>query len=211
MQLAFAYLEEVRQAPSPDFEDTAGRKQQLNTLSLAAKRLEAATAHDPDAVLETMDDNNNPIHFTINELKAKVLLIEGLTHQVYDVKRALTALTAATEHDPQSAVAFYILGLAHAENRNKALAIDALQRAVALDPSDIDYRKELDRVENLSAAAVAAYKVTRAGEKIYGAGIKTANVGIRIYNVFVVLWNIFAITWNVVTFPIRLMARIGRA
>ncbi len=208
MQLAFAYLEEVRAAPSPGLEDTAERKELLNTLSLATKRLEAATAHDPDAMFETTDANGTPIRFTINELKAEVLLTEGLTHQIYDVARVLPAFSSATRHDPENARAFYALGVAHAVNMNKASAIEALQRAVALDPSNFEYRKELDRVENLSTAAVVVGKVTRTGEKVYDAGIKTANAGISIYNFFVVIWNIFAFTWNVVTFPLRLMGKI---
>lgn len=208
MELGLAYLEEVRAAKTPGLEDTADRKEQLNTLSLASKQLEAATRHDPDAIFERTDADGDASRFTINELKAEVLLTEGLTHQVYDVRRALPALTAATRHDPQNAFAFYILGLAHAENRNKGPAMDALKSAVTLDPSNIKFRKELDRVENLSGAAVAAYKVTRAGERIYDAGINTLNAGVFVYNIFVRIVNFFIITWRVLTFPLRLVWKI---
>jgi hypothetical protein len=199
MEIALAYLEEVRAAPSPGLEDTAARKELLNTLSLATKKLEAAARHDPDAILESEDKDGNPVRFTINDLKAWLLLQEGLTHQLYDVRRALPALTAATRHDPDNA---------RAENHNKAAAVEALKRAVVLDPGNIDFRKELDRVENLSAATVAAYKVTRAGERVYDTGIAVANAGIRVYNFGVIIWNIFAFTWNVLTFPLRLVHRI---
>ncbi len=200
MELANAYIDEVREAGLPDLDDEATRKQHLNTLSLASKQLDAAQRVDPDAILEGQDDKDCFYRLSISELKAQALLIEGLTHQVYDTRRAIPALVAATRADPSCANAFFALGLTHAANMNKAPAIEAFQRAVALDPKNLSYRKELNRVENVSEFEIVGYRATRAGEKMFDAGIKTANAGIRV-------WNIFAITWNIVTFPTRMTFR----
>ena len=84
-----------------------------------------------------------------------------------------------------------MLGLVHASNRNKQAAIAALRTAVALDPKNISYRKELNRVENLTTAEIAAFKVTRAGEQAVDAAALS--------------WNIFAVVWNIVMFPLRVV------
>ena len=55
------------------------------------------------------------------------------------------------------------------------------------DPKNIKYRKELNRVENLSAAEIAGYRATRAGEKAFDAAVMS--------------WNVFAVAWNIATFP----------
>ena len=67
---------------------------------------------------------------------------------------------------------------------------------MALDPKNIAYRKELNRVQNVSGAEIAAYRATRAGEKVFDASVTT--------------WNIFAIVWNIVTFPLRIVVGIFR-
>jgi tetratricopeptide (TPR) repeat protein len=204
LELAYAYIEEIRDADAPALDDEDTRKRHLNTLALASKQLDAAEKCDPDAILEGEDENDIPYRYSINELKADALLLEGITHQTYDTKRAVPALRRATTLNPNSAAPFYVLGLTYAANRNKAEAVVAFQRAVVLDPKNLSYRKELDRAQNLSGAEIAAYKATRAGERIFDAGVKTANAGIM-------AWNIFAVTWNIVTFPLRLMFGIFRA
>lgn len=202
LELALAYIEEVRAAPRPAIDDTDTRKRQLNTLALAAKQLDLAQRLDPDAVLET-ELEGVPLGFTVNELKSSALVLEGITHQVYDVKRALPALIAATELNPHNAHAFYILGLMQAANRSKSKAVAAFASAAALEPKNIDYRKELNRTQNMSEAEILAYHATRTGEKVVDGAVFTANI-------FIGLWNVFAITWNVLTFPLRLFFRILR-
>lgn len=207
LELAHAYIEEVREAERPGVEDKDMRKDQLNTLSLAAKQLDLAEQNDPDAVLEGQDAKDIPYRYTVNELKAEALLLEGLTHQMFDLRRAIPALQKATALNPNQAQAFYVLGLTHASNMNKAEAIVAYECAVALDPKNIVYRKELNRAQNMSVSEIAAFKATRAGERIFDAGIKTANSGIFVYNIGVYAWNVFAFCWNVVTFPLRLLLK----
>jgi tetratricopeptide (TPR) repeat protein len=203
LELAYAYIEEIRDANAPALDDEDTRKRHLNTLALAAKQLDAAQKLDPDAILEGQDENDIPYRYSVNELKADALLLEGITHQTYDTKRAIPALRRAITLNPNSAAAFYVLGLTHAANRNKAEAVAAFQRAVVLDPKNLSYRKELDRAQNLSGAEIAAYKATRAGERIFDAGVKTANAGIM-------AWNIFAVIWNIVTFPLRMVFGVFR-
>lgn len=201
MELALGYLEEVRAAERPAVDDEIGRKHQLNTLSLASKQLEKAEKLDPDAVLKAADADA-AFRVSINELKAEALFLEGTVHQAYDLRRAIPALVKSTALNPNDPRAFFVLGLTHAANHNKRHAIEALTRAVALDPGNLKYRLELDRAQNLSASEVAAYKVTRGAEHVFDAGVGVANAGI-------LLWNIFAVTWNVLTFPIRLVLRIA--
>mgnify|MGYP001313739122 FL=1 len=195
MELALAYIQEVQEAERPGLEDKAGRKHQLNTLALAAKQLDLAQRLDADAILEGQNEDL-PFRFTINELKSEALLLEGMTHQLYDVRRAIPALVAATTLNPSSARAFYVLGLTHSANMSKTKAIAAFERAVALDPKNIAYRKELNRVQNLSGAEVAAYRATRTAEKVV--------------DNTVMAWNVFAVIWNVLTFPLRLLVGIFR-
>ena len=173
LELAHAYIEEVREADTPGLEDDDVRKHHLNTLALASRQLDAAQKLDPDAILEGQDDKEIPYRYSINELKAEALLLEGITHQTYDLKRAIPALRKATTLNPNSARAFYVLGLTHAANMNKGEAVEAFERAVALEPKNLAYRKELNRAQSLSVGVIAAYKATRAGEKIFDAGIKT--------------------------------------
>lgn len=196
MELAHAYLQEVSATDTPAWDDKAGRKDQLNTLSLASKQLELARKLDPDAILEITDGEYVGLRLTLNDIKAEALLLEGITHQAHDVSRAIPALVAATQLNPHSARAFYVLGLVHASNRNKKLAVASLQRAVELEPKNLSYRKELNRVQNLTAAEIAAYKATRAAERTTDAAV----IG----------WNVFAITWNIVTLPLRLVVGLFR-
>ena len=191
LELAFAYIVEVRDAPTPAHDDTLARKERLNTLSLATKQLCLARTLDPDAVLESADGDGDSLRFTQSELEAEALLLEGITHQFYDLRRAIPALVRATRLNPNGPRAFYVLGLVHAANRSKKDALAAFERAVALDPKNLTYRKELNRVQNLSGAEIAAYKATRAGERTVDAGVLT--------------WNIFAFVWNIVMFPLRVV------
>lgn len=195
MELALAYIQEVQGAERPGLEDKVERKHQLNTLALAAKQLDLAHRLDADAILEGQTEDVL-FRFTINELKAEALLLEGMTHQLYDVRRAIPALVAATTLNPSSARAFYVLGHTHSANMSKTKAIAAFEQAVALDPKNIAYRKELNRVQNLSGAEVAAYRATRTAEKVV--------------DNTVMAWNIFAVIWNVLTFPLRVLVGIFR-
>jgi tetratricopeptide (TPR) repeat protein len=194
LELAYAHVEGVREADTPTLEDHEVRKHHLNMLTLASKQLDAARKLDPDAILEGQDKKGIIYRFSINELEAEALLIEGITLHAYDIKRAVRALRKATTLNANSSYAFYVLGLMHAANMNKGEAVAALQRAVALKPQNLSYRKELNRAQCLSIREIAAYNATRAGESIFEGGIKA--------------WNIIAGIWNIVRFPRRVFLSI---
>jgi hypothetical protein len=164
MRLAFAYLDELRAAGPPDPENASDRKSRLNTLSLATKQLDYAERLDPDAVLEGDGERGARYRLSLNQLKVLALTAEAITQRHYDIRRALPPLITATRLDPHDDMAFYLLGSIHLSNKNRAAAITALTRAVELNPNEIDYRKELDRAQNMSAIEVAGYKASRAGE-----------------------------------------------
>lgn len=190
LERAHVYIAEVREAETPKREDHALRKSHLNALALATRQLDAAQKLDPDAVLEGQE-KEYPGCFSINELKAQALLLEGITLHAYDVKRATTAFCKATNLDPNNAYAFFVLGLTHAANKNTTAAVAALQRAVALRPTNVTYCKELERAQSLHASAVP--KATR----IPNAAVKTAMAGVVTA----------AATWKIVVFSWRVLAR----
>lgn len=96
-----------------------------------------------------------PYRWSCSDLKAETLFIEGLTHQTYDMKRAIPALTSATRIAPNDLRSFYALGITQAANMNRRAAVAAFERAVALDPKNIVYRKDLDRARNATVAEIA--------------------------------------------------------
>lgn len=73
---------------------------------------------------------------------ARVIQLEALT--VENPRREIELLTRATEVDPTMASGFRSLGAAHFLSRNRASAIAALEKALALDPDDINTIKLLD-------------------------------------------------------------------
>jgi cytochrome c-type biogenesis protein CcmH/NrfG len=189
LELAHAYIEEMREAEVPEREDAVMRRLHLNTLVLASKQLDVAQRLDSEAVLEVVNGQGVSRRLSINELRAEGLLLEGLTHQARDIKRAIQALAAAIQADPNNPHAFFALGLSQAANKNKAAAVAALHRAVALKPRNMLYRKELNRAENLTGAEVAGYKATRPGDRIVNAGIAGRGIG--------------AVAGNIAAFPLR--------
>jgi tetratricopeptide (TPR) repeat protein len=165
--LAHAYVEEVREADTPTREDHLVRNHHLKVLTLASEQLDAAQKRDPDAILEGQNEKGNFYRFSINELKAEALLLEGITYHTYDGKRAIRALRKATTLNPNSSYAFYVLGLMHAASMNKAQAVAALRRAVVLKPQNLAYREELNRAQCLSAGTIAG---------IFNGGIEVRNI-----------------------------------
>ena len=147
------------------------------------------------AILEGQKKEEIPYRYSINELKAEALLLEGITLHTYDIKSAILALRKATTVNANNPYAFYVLGLTHAANMNKAEAVAALQRAVALRPNNLTYCKELDRAQSLCTGETATYRATR----ISDAAIETAVAGIMTV----------AATWKLVMFRLRVFARRG--
>ena len=91
LELAHAYVDEVREADTPALEDHELRNHHLDLLALASKQFDAAQKRDPNAVLEGQDKSGIAYRFSIDELRADALLLEGITHHTYDLKRAIPA------------------------------------------------------------------------------------------------------------------------
>jgi tetratricopeptide (TPR) repeat protein len=93
-----------------------------------------------------------------------------------DTKRAIRILHQAVALDPMLAPAHYWIGLLEAGLFHKPQAIVAFERAVALDPNNLDYKKDLGRAHNISTSQIAferAASGTRFGlrvAKLTGAG-----------------------------------------
>lgn len=156
--VAHACIEEVREAEMPTAENHAARTQQLNLLAYACEQLDAARKLDPDAVVEGQDREGAGYRFGIDQLRAEACLLEGITVHPHDAARAIGALRKATALNSGNAYAFYVLGVMHATVMSKGKAVAALKRAVALQPQNLAYRKELDRALHLSVGRIAAYK-----------------------------------------------------
>jgi tetratricopeptide (TPR) repeat protein len=196
LELAHAYVDEVREADTPALEDHELRNHHLDLLALASKQFDAAQKRDPNAVLEGQDKSGIAYRFSIDELRADALLLEGITHHTYDLKRTIPALREATTLNPNRAYAFYVLGLTYAANMDKSGAVAALRRAVALNPQNLSYRKELNRAQSLSAREIATHKATRFGKWILDSSTMA--------------WNSFAASWNIVRVPRLLFQAIYR-
>jgi tetratricopeptide (TPR) repeat protein len=153
MQLANAYLDELVAAREEKRETPAA--DQLNTLSLVSKQLKRAEASDPDAVYNHTDEENRTYPITLNELKSEALYAEAFVRN-YDLSehgRAIACLNQATALTPERSDLHYMLGMIYSEYKQKARAIEALQKAFDLRPKDMNYRMALDRAQNISGAA----------------------------------------------------------
>jgi tetratricopeptide (TPR) repeat protein len=183
LERAHSCVEEVREADTPGPEDHKVRRYHLDLLARASRELEVAQKLDPDAVLEGQHEEGIARRYSINELKAEALLLEGITLHAYDIKRAIAPLRESTALNANRPYGFYVLGLTYVANMNRARAVAALQRAVALDPENLLYRSGLDRARSLSTREVAAHKAASFGKEIVASG-NTA------LSTFVAVWKI---------------------
>lgn len=201
LKLAHAYLDETADA---SFSELDAARAVRTTLSLASRQMDIAHAADPNARFE-YDDG---IAVSQEHLRARILCQEALSWSLEKLHKAATIAERATIADPNFANAFLVLGMLQYDNRNKAAAIAALTKAVALDPGNIESKKHLDRAQNMGAAEIATFKATKAGVGVANAGIKVYNAGVYTRNFFVIIWNIFVTIWNIISFPMRIMDRI---
>jgi hypothetical protein len=164
MQIAHAYMREVHDDIFDALKNPALANQFLNTIALASKQLVIAEQYDPDATITIENKDSSPLTLDLRELKAHALFYEGIARSGEDPKTGVRVIEQACAIAPEAANFYFWAGLIHATLFNKPQAIAAFERAVAIDPSNIDYRKELDRAHNISGAQVAfdrAASVTR--------------------------------------------------
>ena len=174
LELAQAFMSGVADGISAVQGNPALAAQSLNELSLASRQLNLAECADPSAAL-TIEVDGDSVTFTLTELKARALFLEGICRSEADPNRAIRILTQAVELEPMMARAHYSIGLLEATLYHKERAIAALERAVALEPKNLDFRKDLHRVRNISASeivfehAASGTRKTIRGVKIAGA------------------------------------------
>ncbi len=172
LQLAHAYLREVQDNLKALDGNAAMAAHLLNDLSLASKQLAVAEGADATAILT--DDEHGT--FGLADLKARALFCEAVCRSGTDPKRAIRILHQSVALEPMLAPAHYWIGSLEADLFHKAQAIAAFERAIAIDPDNLDYKMELGRAHNISMSQVAferAASGTRFGvrvAKLTGAG-----------------------------------------
>ena len=95
MELAYAFIEEVRTHGRAATRRQGGAQASAQHARPCGRQLDAPRNSIPMPMLEGEDGNGVALRFTISELKVGgPPLLEGLTHQVYDLQRAIPALVA---------------------------------------------------------------------------------------------------------------------
>ena len=161
MHLAFAYFMEFQEHVERAITDPAFAAHTLNTLSLISRQIEIAERADPSATLTVEDSDGSPITFTLTSMKANALYNEALCRADANPNKAINILEQALELSPGAPNAYYWIGMINASLLNKQAAIDAFETAAALDPSNIEFRKELVRAQAISGSQVAYDRAAR--------------------------------------------------
>ncbi len=177
LELACAYMRDVQEGLGDIAGDLARQAQSLNDLSLASKQLGVAERADPTTTLTVEDDDGVRHELSLANLKAKALFLEGVCRAGTDPKRAIRILGQAVALEPTAAEAHYWIGLINAIHLRKGQAVAALKTAVALDPKNLAYRKELGRAENISGAQIA-FDRAASGARTTTRAFKWAGLGI---------------------------------
>lgn len=177
LELAHAYLRDVQGGLGDVSGDPARQAQSLNDLSLASKQLTLAERADPTAVLSIEDPEGESHAFSLRSLKVQALFLEGVCRAETDPKRAIRILQQAVALEPTAADAHYWIGLINMIHMRRAQAVAALKTAVALEPKNLAYRKELGRAENISGAQIAFDRVAT-GARTTKRTLKWAVVGL---------------------------------
>ncbi len=79
--------------------------------------------------------------------------------QAGQYKKALPILEQAAKIDPSNPHAWHWLGLTNGHLFNKAAAVTAYNKAIELDPTNLDYRKNLERIKSISSAQQVAHGI----------------------------------------------------
>lgn len=155
MQLALAYIAEFTDDLGNALDDPAYAARVLNTLSLISRQIEIADRADPTAIVTIETDKGEEITHSVTTLKAAAIYYEAMCRMAADPKRSLRLLEQVLEHTPDAAHAYFWIGTLNADMLNKGAAVAAFEKAVALDPRNMDYRKELVRAQSISGSQIA--------------------------------------------------------
>ena len=155
MQLAHAYMSEFHDDIGNTLTDPAFAAQTLNTLSLISRQIDIAERADPSATLTVEGKDGTPITFSLTMMKGAALYYEATCRMADSPKRAVQLFEQCLELTPDAANAYFWIGTLHADMFNKARAIEAFEKALALEPGNLEYRKALVRAQNISGTQVA--------------------------------------------------------
>ncbi len=155
MQLAHAYMSEFHDDIGNTLTDPAFAAQTLNTLSLISRQLDIADRADPSATLTVEGKDGEPNTLSLTMMKGAALYYEATCRMADSPKRAVQLFEQCLEQTPDAANAYFWIGTLHADMFNKARAIEAFEKALALEPGNLEYRKALVRTQNISGTQVA--------------------------------------------------------
>ena len=155
MQLAHAYLSEFHDDIGNTLTDPVFASQTLNTLSLISRQLDIAERADPLATLTVEGKDGTPNTLSLTMMKGAALYYEATCRMADNPKRAIQLFEQCLQLSPDSANAHFLIGTLHADMFNKARAIAAFEKALALEPRNLEYRKALVRAQNISGTQVA--------------------------------------------------------
>jgi tetratricopeptide (TPR) repeat protein len=149
LKLAHSYLVEVDNAEQHIIGDAGGSTNLIRQIDLAMKQIEKAEQLDSGAVFEGLD---------IAYFKAWALGDKGFIENVGLGKRAsaISNLKKAIELCNDLHYNHHALGIIYAQTGEKAKALEHLKRAIELAPDNMEYRKDLDRIDNISGAGMKA-------------------------------------------------------
>ena len=149
LALAESYLVEVDAAvPGLQKTEASDAKKYLETIELALRQIAIAEEVDPSLTHHDIGIDGFKAWAYCNQGVVKNLSLGQRSTAINDFKTSLEYKELAT--------ARWALGLIYIDMGNKQEAIDHLRRAIELDPENIEYRKQLDRIENDSALMVMA-------------------------------------------------------
>ena len=133
--------------------------QLIRNLDLALKQFTKADELEPDLVLE--DGSNTKTG------KAFSFALKGVVQNMGLGKRsqAISNLKKSIEICDDIGVAHHSIGLIYAESGDKEKGFEHLRKAVELEPNNIEYKKNLDRLENVSGFAMK-YSSFRGSKKV---------------------------------------------
>ena len=160
IKLGYSYNDEVTDALNANLEGNEQLAYQLiKNCDLALKQFKKADDLEPGVYLE---DGKNTITG-----KAFAIGLKGVVQNMGLGKRgeAIKNLEKSLEITDDIASVHYSLGLIFADSGNKDKGLLHLRKAVELDPDDIESRKTLDRLENVSQAALK-YSSFRGSKKV---------------------------------------------
>lgn len=144
MRMAYSYFEDWSN-PS------LTREEENKFLALATKYIESARSKDPEATV-ALSTKYGVLHWTINELAAQALINESVPYFKYEgnkkaIRQGLEILRRALAYDPGNNDIRERIADACLDLYDHAGALAMAREAVKLNPTDIDARKFLDRIE----------------------------------------------------------------